>query len=334
MKLITFRNLSIAIMLAVLSACNQSANQKQPEQTKTELTTVQIGYSKLRISLPIFVAQEDSIFKKHGIKAELLPYETAQPLMQGMVEGKVDVAGYTALPITYTGMIKSGKQLYFVSAMMEDQNHRISYLLRPKTAEGATPKIKTIKDLKGKKIGILPTIAYKGWLEEILRKNGLDPAKDVTIQQIEPLQQGATLKSKGVDALFTNDPVATATMLAGVSELITDSVECPQFIMNPFPFGSFNVSKEWADKNPDAFKNLVAALNEAIDSTNANPAKAKMAMQKYLPPTFKDHVLKYPDALYLKSSETNEELFNNAAAVYLKLGIIPGEIKLNGLVTK
>lgn len=287
---------------------------------------IPIGYSRLRISLPIFVAQERNLFQKHGVSVTLQMYETAQPLMQSLAEGKINVAGYTALPITYNAMQRSNQPLYFATALLEDQKHRISYLLRKKGSN-----IKTIGDLRGKKIGILPTIAYKSWLQEILRANQIDPAS-VGIQQVAPEIQVSSLNSGGVDALFTNDPMATAAIASGAGELITDFVEVPRYLGEPFLFGSFNARKDWADAHPSEFAAIVAALDEAIEFVNQNPAEAKQYMRKYIPAQFADQVALYPDALYLKSAETTKEMFQKEADAELKISIITNPLVLDNLV--
>jgi len=311
-------------MVGALFANAQEASAA-PQMQPIEIS---VGYSRLRISLPVFVAQERGIFKKHGLKVALQMYDTAQPLMQALVSGRIDVAGYTALPITYNGMLRSGKQLYFLSTMVEDEQHRISYLLRAK----ANKDIRTVANLKGKVIGILPTIAYKSWLGAILKKNGLNPDKDVTVLQVASMQQLQSLRSGGVDALFTNDPVATSALQLGVAELVSDVVECPKYIQNPFPFGSFNVSKEWADKNPVPFERLGNALDEAVAFVNKHPAQAKEAMKPYLPEAFRPHIAFYPDAKYLESKLSTERLFQNVANMYLGIGIIKKPLSLSGLV--
>jgi NitT/TauT family transport system substrate-binding protein len=293
---------------------------------------LEIGYSQLRISLPIFVAQQKGIFLKHGINANLLMYPTAQPMAQALVEGKIQIAGYTAMPITYDGMARSGTKLLFITTMIEDQDHRISYLLRRSTKTDGKVLIRNLRDLKGKKIGTLPTVAYSAWLKAILQANGLNPDRDVVIQPIAPEQEAAALRNGGVDALFTNDPVATAAIRAGVAELILPTVECPKYIEDPFPFGSFNVSKAWADSHPDVFARLVAALDEAAEYVNEHPADAKQAMVPYLPGQFRADVANYPDAKYLLTDESTEAMYQHLADIYLKMGIINQPVSLTGLV--
>ena len=260
-------------------------------------------------------------------------YDTAQPMMQALVEGKIDIAGYTAYPITYSAIARSHKALYFITVMVEDQQHRISFLLRPKPRAGESPRIKTIRDLKGKRVGILPTIAYKAWLQAIVKANGIDPA-DVQIIQVDPALESQALKSGGVDALFTNDPAATAAIDAGIAELISDKVECPEYIKNPFPFGSFNVSKAWADANRDALGRLLAALDDAVGFINANPQAAKDSMKPYMPEQFRADVDRYPDAKYLASAETTDAMLQEMADLYLKMGIIDAHLDLTGLVAR
>lgn len=319
--------------LLILVQCTSPASNPQETTKKQEnLTDLEIGYSRLRISLPVFVAQEKGFFEKHGIRASLNMYETAQPLMQALVAGQINAAGYTALPITFNGMIRSKKDLYFITTMVEDDQHRISYLIRPQSQEGNPPVINSIKDLAGKRIGILPTIAYKAWLEEILRKNGIDPKKDVVIQQISPTQQGQALKSGGVDALFTNDPAATSIIKLGIGELVSDEVEVPQNIQNPFPFGSFNVDKVWADENSEDYQNLVSALDEAVAYINTHPNESKKMMIPYLPEVFKEHVAHYPNALYWNTKQSKIETYQDVSDLYFSIGIIPEAINLDGLV--
>lgn len=319
----------VAAVIALLpGGCSRRPRPTPASVTQSPIT---IGYSRLRISLPLFVAQERGIFQRHGIRANLVMYDTAQPMMQALVEGRVSVAGYTALPITFGGMLRSHTRLLFVTANVEDQAHRISYLLRRRTAPGHAPAVRAIADLRGRRIGVLPTSAYRAWLEAILEANGVH-ANEVTAQPIEPLLEPAALASGGVDALFTNDPAATAAITQGIAEPITDFVEVPRYLGEPFLFGSFNVREDWADAHPQEFARLVAALDEAVEYVNAHQAEARRDLAGYLPEAFRADVARYPDARYLPTSQMHEEDFVRMASDYQRRGIIPQPIDLTGLV--
>lgn len=318
----------LIIAAAAVAGCREGQPPSHGQKGK-----ITVGYSRLRISLPVFVAKEQGLFEKHGLNVTLLMYDTAQPLMQALVEGRIDLGGFTALPITYNGMLRTGTELLFLTTLIEDQDHRISYLLRRVPAPGEEPTIKAITDLKGMSIGILPTIAYKAWIGEILRQEGLDPDRDVRIRPIAPALQALNLQSGGVQALFTNDPAATSTIEAGIGELVLPTtVEVPYYIESPFAFGSFNVRKDWALANTETYLRLVRALNEAVIFVNENPQKAKQAMKPYLPDDFKKHVDKYPDARYLPTNESSPTQFQEMADRYLKMGIIPAALDVSSLI--
>ena len=286
-----------------------------------------IGYSALRISLPVFAAKEKAYFAGEGLNVKLVRFDTAQPLMTSLVAGSVRIAGYTALPITYNAMLRSKTDLYFVTAMLEDQKHRISYLIVPKD----TPDTFTIAELKGKKIGILPTVAYRAWLEEILKFNEVDPS-DVKIVQITPALTPSALESGQVNALFTNDPAATTILQRGIGRLLSKEVEVPKIFGEQFVFGSFNIRKDFADNNPEIAAKIVRALDKAVTFVNNNPDEAKQIMKKYLHESQKPFVDFYPDALYQTTTEVDHKKFQDIADKYLEIGIIQEPLKVEHLV--
>jgi len=321
--------ISIILALIVIGAIFliQKGKTGDNEKANKNLDNVTIGYSALRISLPVFVAEEKGFFKDEGLKVDLKRYDTAQPLMASLIAGNINIAGYTALPITYNMMLRSKTDLYFSTSMIEDQKHRISYLIVPKD----TKKDFKISDLKGKKIGILPTIAYKAWMEQILLKNNIK-IEDVELVQINPALSPTALKSGQVDALFTNDPAATTVLQQGIGRLLSDEVEVPKYLGEPFVFGSFNIRKDFADKNPKITKKVLSAIDKAVDFVNKNPDESKELMKKYLHESQAPFVKFYPNALYLNSSESTEKMYQDISEQYLKIGIIKKKLDLKGLI--
>lgn len=302
-------------MLFTLAAATASAQTDK----------VTIGYSKLIISLPVFVAADQGLFAKNGLDVTLEEFETAQPLMDALVSGKVDVAGYTAYAITMNASLRAKKELYYLTSLVEDARHPISKLLVKKDSS-----LKSIADLKGKRVGILPTVAYKLWMEAILAKNGVDPA-DVTLQNVAPPMSAATLESGTVDALFTNDPAAAAVLKSGVGkELVTGAV-VPEFLGSPFPFASFNIAKAYADAHPATVAKIVKSLDEAIARIDADPAKAKESMGKFVKDTEKPFVPFYSDPFYLTSAQFSGPALQAVMERYLALKMIPARLELKDM---
>lgn len=293
----------------------------------TPLSDLTIGYSALRISLPIFVAKEMKFFEKHGLNVHLQRFDTAQPLMQALVADVIHAGGYAALPITYNAILRSHRELYFVTAMMEDQAHKISYLLVPRN----TPDSFAISDLVGKKVGVLPTLAYKKWLEIILSENNLNVDTNLIIP-ISPALQPAALKGGQVAALFTNDPAATTAIQQGYAKAISTEALVPKYMGEPFVFGSFNVSKLFADKNPKLMSQLIKALDEAVTFVNKNPNRSKEILKPYLHLSQRPYIDYYPEARYLPSAATDGKLFQKLADQYLELDVIPEKVSVEEFV--
>jgi len=316
------------IIILIISGC-VSKDTQENGRANAEQTNVTIGYSALRISLPVFVAYENCYFEEEGLNVKLERYETAQPLMESLVSGEVDIAGYTALPITFNCMLKSNKELYFVTAMMEDQDHPVSYFLVPVNADEDVE----LADFKGKKIGILPTVAYKVWLEIILKENGVDP-DDVQIVPIAPLIEQDALRTGEIDALFTNDPAATKAIKDGIARKISNEALVPKYLGEPFIFGSFNIDKTFADNNPEIIEKVVTALEKAVQFVNEEPVLAKQAMEQFFYGQPKTYVEFYPNAYYKRSTEVTGEDFQKLADMYFELGIIPAKLAVKELSYK
>jgi len=311
---------SLLMLFIFLNSCSKS------EQNADEVV---IGYSALRISLPVFVAVEKGYFRDEGLKVKLVRFDTAQPLMQSLVAGKIPVAGYTALPITFNAMLRSKEKLYFITSLVEDDMHPISYLILPH----ATPKDFTMNELRGKKIGVLPTVAYHKWLEHILKSQGIS-RDEVTITPVTPNLQANALQSGAVHAVFTNDPAATAILQQGVGRLYSDESISPKYLGNPMLFGSFNIAKGWADSHPEQYKKIVRALNKSVDFVNENPQKAKQAMVPYVHETQKNFVSHYANAKYLRTDQSDSVKYQATVKQYLELGIIPEKLNLEELIIK
>ena len=292
------------------------------------LKKVKIGYSRLRISLPVFVAQEKGFFKENGLDVELEMFDTAQPLMDALCGGKLDVAGYTALPITFNAQLRSKKDLLYTTMLMEDDAHPISMFV-----VAVDSNIKSIKDLKGKRIGILPTFAYKVWLEIILKKNGIAP-DEVIIQQVAPAMTSSVLETGTVDAVFTNDPAVTTCIQKGVGKLLINTAMVPKYMGMPFFFASFNINRKFAEKNPDITKKIVKSLDQAIRFINANQHEAKKIMAVFLPDAQKPYVESYPDALFIESKRIYIKDLLKIEKSYRDQGITKSRLDLSNSLYK
>lgn len=277
---------------------------------------VRVGVSLLRISLPVFVAESRGLFRRRGLSVEVKTYETAQPLADEVTDGRLDAGGYVAWPIVFLAARRGQEPPRTATAIVEDAGHRLSYVLARRGSGLRFPH-----DVRGRRVGILPTVAYRKWLEAMLSAAGVE-LHDVTIIPVAPLLQRQMLASGGVDLLFTNDPMATAMLGGGVAEVADPEPACPRLLGDPFAFGTFALSARFVRERPAVARLLVEALDESIALVRADPPAARRDMLPFLRPQEQAWADQYPDTRYLASTETTEEEFQSEVLRELRLGIL------------
>jgi ABC-type nitrate/sulfonate/bicarbonate transport system substrate-binding protein len=297
---------------------------RRPER-RGRVDEVTLGVSALRISLPLFLAAQRDTFARHGLRVTLRTYPTAQPMVDDVTLGRIDAAGYAAWPIVLLASSRASVSPRVATVLEEDDGHRLSYVLgRP----GAGLRFPA--DAAGRRIGVLPTAAYRRWLPAVLRAAGVDPAT-VTVVPVEPPLQAQALAQGGVDMMFTNDPMATAMIARGVAEVIDDGPPCAKRLGSPFRFGTFVLSGAFADRAPSVAARLVAAVDEAILEARADPAAARRAMAAYLRPEERAFVEPYPPSRYRTSAEAGD-LVGAEVALERELGILDREVSVRAFV--
>lgn len=285
-------------LLSLLLACSRPTAPRE---------RIEIGVSMLRISQPVFVAHERGLFAARGLDVELVRFDTAQPFADELAAGRLDAAGYVALPILF-GREGGAPKVRLATALLEDDAHPLSFLLVPQDGP-----LETVAALRGRTIGILPTVAYRRWLLAVLEREGLG-AGEVKLVNTPPAQQVAALEGGGVDALFTGDPMATAALSRGGARALREGAEVPRALGAPFVFGSFALSEALVRDRPAAAAALVGALDEAIAQIARDPAVGRAALAAQLREGERSFAARYPPTRYAASREVDAERFDAALA--------------------
>jgi ABC-type nitrate/sulfonate/bicarbonate transport system substrate-binding protein len=182
-------------------------------------------------------------------------YPTAHPLVEDIMDDGVPCGGFVAFPISLHRHART-RPLHYACAVAEDLNNPISFLLVRKGSG-----IRSIEDLAGRRVGVLPTKAYREWLKVLLARAGLGYhqvkldktckcmetcaankvpiERVVSIHDVLPHETAAALRSGRVDAIFTNDPGVTDAVRSGVADIFGDRPILPSLLGSPFLFGSF-----------------------------------------------------------------------------------------------
>ncbi|MDH4619398.1 ABC transporter substrate-binding protein [Brevibacillus sp. AY1] len=213
---------SFLVLALALAGCGKteggsSAEQPQPEQGQAaEAVSLEIGMLKLTSSAPLFIGIEKGFFQEEGIDAKAKWFDAAQPIAVATAAGSVDV-GATGITASLYNMVAGGQKLVIVADKGREQaGYSSSALLYPSDSP-----LKSIEELKGKKLGITQTgSTYHYMAGKLLEKHGL------TLQDIEliPLNNikglMEALKSKQVDAVLLNEPNISTVVEEGYGKVI------------------------------------------------------------------------------------------------------------------
>jgi len=177
--------------------------------TAAEARKVQMAVATFSQSvLPMVVAQEKGYFREEDLDVELI-LMTASVANMALIGGNVD---FISSGPSVVGAIARGAPLKFVFLCFNRPMHWLY----------AKPEIKDVKGLKGKKIGVSAIGASTQFLvQEILKRHGLDSARDVTILGVgTTANRYAALQSGTIDATNLTPPFNFKAEESGLRELI------------------------------------------------------------------------------------------------------------------
>jgi NitT/TauT family transport system substrate-binding protein len=173
---------------------------------------VKVGYLPVTGHAKFFVAKEQGLFAKEGIDAELVEFINSADGLAAVRAGKVDVGAFgTTAPLVH---IAQGADLKVIGGIMGED---ASIITKPETA----PKIKSIADLKGKKIATVRLATGDAVLRGALRNSGINWKTDVEIFELKnPPAVMEAVKSGQVDAGVTWGPHDVTAEKEGLSVVI------------------------------------------------------------------------------------------------------------------
>ena len=286
---------------------------------------VNIGYLPIYVDLPLFVAKDQGFFDKRGVKVELKRFASSPEIGTALVSGDVQVGASIAYSVVLSIESRDpGKLKVFIVDSETPENYLSSFVALPNSG------IKTVADLKGKKLASFPGPTAVTFCKMVLEKFGLNPSTDLQIVELEVGSHLSALESKTVDALFTYEPTATQAVLEkGAVKILPGAVESQ--IINPWQAGVWVVADEFAKRNSGDSRKVMLALYDAIDFIRANPAAAKNALTNYT--SIKPSVAQAtPNIPFAKIGEVDMSAFQKHADILHERGIISKRIEAAGLL--
>jgi NitT/TauT family transport system substrate-binding protein len=212
--------------------------------------------------VPLDVAKSEGILQKAGIEIEIIAFDGASKMDLGMISGSVDITigGPTEMAAIAKGM--PAKAVAVIARPVRELAIIVPY----------DSPLKSIKELKGKSIGIATVGSITQWAAlELARSQGWKP-KDVTLVSISSGAGAgaAAMRTHQVDADVANlmtgvvlEKQKVARVIAVASDFASD------FIMH-----EMSASDALIQSNPDAIRRFIKAWFEAVAYMRSHKAEA------------------------------------------------------------
>ena len=195
------------------------------------------------------IAKDRGLFGKYGLVSEIVYIPGGNTNVQVLVSGSLDLSQLSGAPGVAANL--EGADIVYILGLLDKLNYQLI----------TRPEVKSAEQLKGRKLGVsrFGSSADFG-LRALLKRLGVDPAKDVSILQIgdEPARIAA-IKSGNIERTVVNAPFGSEAEKLKLN-VIADSVK-----MNiPFFNTGLLGSKRYLDKQEAKVLNFLRAYLEAI----------------------------------------------------------------------
>ncbi|MBI5932170.1 MAG: ABC transporter substrate-binding protein [Chloroflexi bacterium] len=268
------RSLVLFVLVAglTLSAC-APATEIPTEAPVAETVTLKLAVLPIIDTLPMYVAQQEGLFAKHGVNVEFVPVASAPERDQLLAAGQADGAVNETLAVM--NFNKETVQMQAVRyALVPTEGHGHFFILA-----SAQSGITTPDGLKGVEIGVSQGTVIEYVTERLLQASGLskDEIKTIAVPKIP--DRMALLASGELKAGVMPDPLASLSMQQGAVNVLDDSAH-PEY-----GFSVISFRKAVIDANPEAIQAFLAAIEEATALVNADPSKYNnlLSEQKLVP---------------------------------------------------
>ncbi|GKU84722.1 ABC transporter substrate-binding protein [Niallia sp. NCCP-28] len=252
------------LLLMVVAGCGQadSTNKENTIEKKQgeKVTTIRFGHTTVPSMLA--VAKEEGFFeeefKKDGIAIEYDKFLSGPPLIEAFAGERLDFGQVGDQPAIQA----KANNIKIKAVGVYSSGSKSIGLVVP---EGS--KINSIKDLKGKKVGVTVGSVGHRLLNAYLEENGLSP-KDIQQINLQPPDIKTAIEQKNIDATVTYEPWISTMEEQGIGHQVLDATG----LLNSYSL--YVVSESFAKNHPEIVERVLKVLDKAEKWSQEHPDKA------------------------------------------------------------
>lgn len=316
------------IMIFIIASSvlfSKTATKESKNITNDKITLTEVAHTVFYA--PLYVSIEKNYFKKNHLDVELILANGADKVASTLLsnDAQIGLSGAEATIYVYN----RGEKNYLQTFSQLTQKDGSFIVSREKYDHF------TLDDLKGKTIiGGREAGMPEMTLEYALRKNGLDPRKDMNIDtSIAFAAMGGTFIGGYGDFVTLFEPTASIVEKQGYGYV----VESVGSLGGIVPYTSFSARKDYIQKNPKIIKEFNDSIQMGLDYVHTHSDKeVASVILKQFPDSSLDEIV---DAVsryrgieaWPKTTQFSEESFNHLQDIMIEYGELPEKVSYQKL---
>ncbi|BBL19356.1 MULTISPECIES: aliphatic sulfonate ABC transporter substrate-binding protein [Acinetobacter] len=247
----SLKNFLISSFIALgLSGCQKTSSDTAPGQQSVQednLKTLAVGYQKS--SLNLLVARQQQLFEQQfpGVQVAWKEFPAGPQMLEALAVGAIDFGAVGNTPPVFAQA--AGKDLKYIGYEVVPQNAQA--LLIP-----ADSSIRTLADLKGKRIAVQKGSSAHELLAKALQKAGLS-WQDIQPIWLPPADARAAFDKQSIDAWSIWEPYLSAAELDAKAKVLIDG----QAFARTYSF--YIANPQFIEQHPGATEKILQSLNTA-----------------------------------------------------------------------
>jgi NitT/TauT family transport system substrate-binding protein len=250
---------ALALLAGMLAACGGGSGDSPGGGG----SAIKLGFSAWPGWFPWQVAEEAGIFDKAGVNVELVWFEGYTDSINALSAGRLDANSQTLNDTLASVAAGAAQHIVLVNDNSTGNDQVI-----------ADASIKTVADLKGKRIGVEAGVVDHFLLALALQKAGMT-LSDVNVVNLETGAAAASFASGQLDAVAAFAPFTSQALKRSGSHTLVTSKDFPGAIPDHLV-----VSGDLLRQRPADIQKLISAWFMTLEYIKANPDKALSILAK------------------------------------------------------
>jgi sulfonate transport system substrate-binding protein len=256
----------IAFVGTFLAACSSESSTNASKESASEKEgkqPIEVNIGIQQSIWPILAAKEkgwfEEEFEKVGAKVNWVEFQSGPAYFEAIATDRLDFGRVGNIPV----LVGQAADISFKEIALASSGEKGDAILIPKDSP-----IKSVKDLKGKKVAVAKGSSSYGLLYRALEANEINP-EDVEIIQLQPDEAQPAFETGSVDAWVIWEPFQSIQVVKNGAKVLANGVD-----VNTSSPGFQIVRTKFAEEQPELVELYLKVTEKATRWQNENLEEA------------------------------------------------------------